>query len=154
MWGLTMIHDAGVTPMIEMKSSCNRGQGSPSDKAITKTVRLSDGHWKLERLDAIQKQLLTGLAAMGELYKLQDVWTTYSRLLRQVRPDGPDAITAAEVLAELKPCAPIGNRDDVREFGNALRLLRELRAEIRGPQQNGPPSAEAGLEREPLTTSC
>jgi len=54
--------------MVEMKDSDNRGQGSRSDKAVTKTVRLGDLHWKLERLDAVHRQLLTGLAAVGELY--------------------------------------------------------------------------------------
>ena len=72
--------------MVEMKDSDNRGQGSRSDKAVTKTVRLGDLHWKLERLDAIHRQLLTGLAAVGELYRLQDVWTTYSGLLRHQQP--------------------------------------------------------------------
>ncbi len=47
--------------MLEMKDSDNRGQGSRSDKAVTKTVRLGDLHWKLERLDAVHRQLLTGL---------------------------------------------------------------------------------------------
>lgn len=123
--------------MIEMKEGDNRGQGTRSDNAVTKSVRWSDLHWKLERLDAIHRQLLTGLAAVGELYRLQDVWTTYSGLLRHERPDALDRISAAELLAELKPSAPTGNRDDVLEFGNALRLLKALRTEIeaamRGP---------------------
>jgi len=116
--------------VVEMKDSDNRGQGSRSDKAVTKTVRLGDLHWKLERLDAIHRQLLTGLAAVGELYRLQDVWTTYSGLLRHQQPHASDRITAAELVAELKPCAPPGNRDDVLEFGDALRFLKGLRAEI------------------------
>jgi hypothetical protein len=116
--------------VVEMKGSDNRGQGSRSDKTVTKTVRSGDPHWKLERLDAIHRQLLTGLAAVGELYRMQDVWTTYSRLLRHEQPDASYRITAAELLAELKPCAPAGNRDDVLEFGDALRLLKGLRAEI------------------------
>jgi hypothetical protein len=116
--------------MVEMKDSDNRGQGNPYEKTVTNSVRSGDLHWKLERLDGIHKQLLTGLAAVGELYRLQDVWTTYSGLLRHERPDAPHRITAAELLAELKPCATNGNRDDVLEFANALRLLKGLRAEI------------------------
>jgi len=116
--------------MVETKDSHNRGQGNPYEKTVTNSVRSGDLHWKLERLDGIHKQLLTGLAAVGELYRLQDVWTTYSGLLRHERPDAPYRITTAEVLAELKPCATNGNRDDVLEFANALRLLKGLRAEI------------------------
>jgi len=116
--------------MVEMKRSDNRGQGNPYDKPVTNSVRSSDLQWKLERLDGIHKQLLTGLAAVGELYRLQDVWTTYSGLVRHERPDALHRITAAELLAELKPCATNGNRDDVLEFANALRLLKGLRAEI------------------------
>jgi hypothetical protein len=116
--------------MVEMKDSGNRGQCARLDPAATKTVQLADLHWKLERLDAIQKQVLTGLAAMGELYRLQDVWRTYSGLLRHEQPDALDRVSAAELLAELKPCAPGGSRDDVLEFGNALRFLKVLRAEI------------------------
>ena len=116
--------------MVEMKESDNRGQGNRSDKAVTKTVRSGELHWKLDRLDAIQKQLLIGVAAMGELYRLQDVWATYSGLLRHEQPGASHRITAAELLAELKPCALAGNTDDVLEFARALRLLRGLRAEI------------------------
>jgi hypothetical protein len=116
--------------MVEMKDSDNRGQGNPYEKTVTNLVRSGDLHWKLERLDGIHKQLLTGLAAVGELYRLQDVWTTYSGLLRHERPDAPHRITAAELLAELKPGATNANRDDVLEFANALRLLKGLRAEI------------------------
>jgi len=116
--------------MVQMNDSANWGQGNRSDNAVPKSVRLDDPHWKLERLDAIQRQLLTGLAAVGELYRLQDVWSAYSRSLRYARPDASGRITAAELLAELKPCALSGNRDDVLEFGNALRLLKGLRAEI------------------------
>jgi len=116
--------------MVEMKDSGNRGQGNPYEKTVTNSVRSGDLHWKLERLDGIHKQLLTGLAAVGELYRLQDVWTTYSGLLRHERPDALHRITAAELLAELKPCATNGNRDDVLDFANALRLLKGLRAEI------------------------
>ena len=116
--------------MVEMKDSDNRGQGNPYEKAATHSVRSGDLHWKLERLDGIHKQLLTGLAAVGELYRLQDVWTTYSGLLRHERPDALHRISTAELLAELKPCASHGNRDDVLEFANALRLLKGLRAEI------------------------
>jgi len=123
--------------MAEMKDSDNRGQGNRSDTAVTRTVRSGDLHWKLERLDAVQKQLLIGVAAMGELYRLQGVWATYSGLLRHEQPGASGRITAAELLAELKPCAPAGNRDDVLEFAHALRLLKGLRAEIeaalRGP---------------------
>ena len=116
--------------MVEMNDRDNQGQGNRSDNAFHKPVRLGESHWKLERLDAIQRQLLTALTAVGELYRLQDVWSTYSKLLRYARPDAPDRITAAELLVELKPCALSGNRDDVLEFGNALRLLKGLRAEI------------------------
>ncbi len=116
--------------MVQMQDSHNRGQGNRCDNAVTKSVRLGDAHWKLERLDAIQRQLLTGLAAVGELYRLQAVWTTYSRLLRHERPDALERITVAELLAELKPCAQAGNTDHVLEFANALRLLKGLRAEI------------------------
>jgi hypothetical protein len=116
--------------MVDMKDSDNRGQGNRSDKPVSQLARLGDLPWKLERLDAIHRQVLTGLAAVGELYRLQDVWTTYSGLLRHERPDTPGRITAAELLAELKPCALAGNRDDVWEFANALRLLKGLRAEI------------------------
>jgi hypothetical protein len=128
--------------MVEMNDCDNRGQGTHCDKSVSKTARLTDSHWKLERLDAIQKQLLNGLAAMGELYRLQDVWTAYSALLRHERPDGSSRVTAAELLAELKPCAPTGNRDDVLEFGNALRLLKGLRAEIEAAM-HAPPIEEA-----------
>ena len=116
--------------MVEMKDSDNRGQGNPYDKAVSNSVRSGELHWKLERLDGIHRQLLTGLAAVGEIYRLQDVWTTYSGLLRHERPDAAHRITAAELLAELKPCATTGNRDDVLDFANALRLLKGLRAEI------------------------
>ena len=116
--------------MVEMKDGSNRGQCGRLDPPVTKTVQLTDSHWKLERLDAIQRQVLSGLAAVGELYRLQDVWRTYAVLLRHEQPDALDRITAAELLAELKPSAPGGNRDDVLEFGNALRLLKGLRAEI------------------------
>jgi hypothetical protein len=128
--------------MVEMKDAGNRGQCSRLDQAVTKTVQLADSHWKLERLDAIQKQVLSGLAAVGELYRLQDVWRTYSGLLRHEQPDALYRITAAELLAELKPCAPAGNRDDVLEFGNALRLLKGLRAEIEAAMR-APVIAEA-----------
>ena len=116
--------------MVEMNDCDNRGQSTHCEKTVTKTACLTDSHWKLERLDAIQKQLLNGLAAMGELYRLQDVWAAYAGLLRHERLDASRRVTAAELLAELKPCAPAGNRDDVLEFGNALRLLKGLRAEI------------------------
>jgi hypothetical protein len=116
--------------MVEMKDGEGRAPGNHYDNAVTKTVHLADPLWKIERLDAIQKQLLTGLAALGELYRLQGVWATYSRLIRHDKQDASVRITAAELLAELKPCAPAGNRDDVLEFGNALRLLRGLRAEV------------------------
>ena len=128
--------------MVEMKDRDNRGQGNPYDKAVTNSVRSGEMHWKLERLDAIHRQLLTGLAAVGELYRLQDVWTTYSGLLRHERSDAQHRITAAELLAELKPCATTGNRDDVLEFANALRLLKGLRAEIEA-MMSRPLSAEA-----------
>jgi hypothetical protein len=128
--------------MVEMKDGGNRGQCSRLDQAVTKTVQLADSHWKLERLDAIQKQVLSGLAAMGELYRLQDAWRTYSGLLRNEQPAALDRITAAELLAELKPSAPAGNRDDVLEFGNALRLLKGLRAEIEAAMR-APVIAEA-----------
>jgi hypothetical protein len=127
--------------MVEMNDRDNRGQGN-SYEAVTHSVRAGDPHWKLERLDAIHRQLLTGLAAVGELYRLQDVWTTYSGLVRHQRPDAPHRITAAELLAELKPCATTGNRDDVLEFANALRLLKGLRAEI-DAMMSRPLSAEA-----------
>jgi hypothetical protein len=127
--------------MVEMKDGDDRGQGNHYDKAVTKTGQLADPRWKIERLDAIQKQLLTGLAALGELYRLQDVWATYSRLVRHERPDASVRITAAELLAELKPFAPAGNRDDVLEFGNALRLLKGLRAEVEAAM-HAPVSAE------------
>jgi hypothetical protein len=116
--------------MVEMKDCDNRGQGNRPDHGVPKSVRLDDTLWKLERLDAIQRQLLTGLAAVGELYRLQDVWSTYSKWMRYARPDGSDRISASELLLELKPGAPTGSRDDVLEFGNALRLLKGLRAEV------------------------
>jgi hypothetical protein len=129
--------------MVETKDRDNRGQGNPYDKAVTNSVRSGELHWKLERLDALHRQLLTGLAAVGELYRLQDVWTTYSGLLRHERSDALHRITAAELLAELKPCATTGNRDDVLEFANALRLLKGLRAEIEAAMSR--PSSEVTL---------
>ena len=116
--------------MVEMKDSGNRGQGNCSGEPVTQSAQVGDLYWRLERLEAIHRQLLTGLAAVGELYRLQDVWTTYSGLLRHERPDAADRITTAELLAELKPSALAGNRDDVWEFASALRLLKGLRAEI------------------------
>jgi hypothetical protein len=125
--------------MIELKDGDDRGQGN--HHAVTKTVHLADPVWKLERLDAIQKQLLTGLAALGELYRLQDVWAAYSRLVRHEKPDASVRITAAELLAELKPCTLAGTRDDVLEFGNALRFLKGLRSEVEAAMP-APVSAE------------
>jgi hypothetical protein len=139
--------------MVEMKDGDNRGQGSRSDNAVTKSVRWSDLHWRLERLDAIHRQLLTGLAAVGEIYRLQDVWTTYSGLLRHERPDAPERISAAELLAELKPSAPTGNRDDVLEFGHALRLLKGLRTEIEAAMRS-PLTSERSTSTPVTTPGC
>ena len=141
--------------MVEMKDRDNRGQGNPYDRAVTNSVRSCDLHWKLERLEAIHRQLLTGLAAVGEVYRLQDVWTTYSGLLRHERPDATHPITAAELLAELKPCATSGNRDDVLEFANALRLLKGLRAEIEAAMSRPLGSeSESVLVQIPVKCSC
>ena len=42
--------------MVEMNDSDNRGQGSRSDNAVPKSVRLNDAHRKLERIEAIHRQ--------------------------------------------------------------------------------------------------